>query len=1273
MPESDKIPFLDNSVKTETYRRDEEWIPGLDHTGRVEKIGTLVTTVREDDISAGSEYGNIIRQVRDEKSPDLYGDSKPNESMLYADQRPIKEDLDTKMPHKDHDSHSMDEQMRRSRSFEKSWETSSDKSKIPEKPKEWNRSPPIYFDRDHSRSPERKPERRIISVSKKETSVVGRKSYEEVRETAGSRRPNSPEMPRYDHIRRNDSDVRDDRFSSRMAESDRSDIFRERNRYDSREIIREEQAERRDHSRERFVRRESFDKNDERQFGSERYNRDGRGDEFIDKGRAERQEFFDRGRRLERDEFIERDKRSERDEFIDRGKKSERDGFIGRQIRPEQNENLATDRRYNSGTSSQERNEFYQKDIHSGRDEIGHRSERDSYRYDERQAMEVTGDYDRSGSLYEKRFQSPELVRNIRPPEFKKEPEPRYDKNEKLESDMFQMETKDEKAFEQNRLKLFETYVPRAVKLKQHSHEKDHNPENYMPVKGEVSERRTEGFDKSNRADERNNRALSREDKEWEQTDYRTIQVKHRDSSKKVSNENIQWDGRGDETRYQRRHSPTSDYSRSRNREDSPYSRSSRPDNREDYRREPDTRRSRDISRERENERFRGERENERFREDAAYDNRERRQYIDSDRFTGDRTSKDTDEDMPVYRSIEIRPRAVKSNQQRSAPRSPDSSYQQSYQRTVQRNTGESSRDEGNRRRYSQSPLRRDISSSRNRSPQPERNQRYVVHSPVHKKYRSPSRSPDRKVYKSTDQKYRKQELHDSLKERKVDNSGSGSPHRKYNETLKSQSKFRTRSRSRSRSTSRSGSRKRRSPNDKRGYMSKKMERHSRSRSRSRNRSFTSRSRSPENRRRSAKSQKDQSESAKKNKRRYSKEPEKTDPVPVPAIPSKWDSPEPKRNRWEEPPSSSDLNMPLVINKAHEIASLLKIPSIPESPPPHRKMKPHEKQAMEKKWSQLLSPPRLYHPPEPKESKSNTSKKIPADENTQEIKKDSDSNKNPEDLKKQSEKIPVSSKSENLVKRAKLNLRSRWDSESSSSDKSRSRSRSKDRRQKSHEKDISREKRYSSEERNSKKEIKSGGKKQDESKYDKHKREQSHKKDQSDRRRSRDRSRDRHRRDSGNRDKKQELPDIVRSAKKPGKKFEPKVFWFHNEAFEDAKKKEKAKGSLQRDTKSKKSSSSRLNTRRSRSTSSSGSSGSTPRVTRAGVVSMEKLKKKHKRSKSSESSSSSSSPKKKKSTKDEKSGGKRQSLDDLESFLGDLKKEKKKQWIAEGKVKQADK
>lgn len=754
----------------------------------------------------------------------------------------------------------------------------------------------------------------------------------------------------------------------------------------------------------------------------------------------------------------------------------------------------------------------------------------------------------------------------------------------------------------------------------------------------------------------------------------------------------------------------------------------------------------------------------------------ERQRYKDSDK----KRSPEPYEDLRTYRSIQVRPKPDKREELRYRSRSPVESYRQSSPYLKSTESYADSR--ADQQRYPNSPDR-DISLQSN-------NYRSQILSPRRQsrseferldktiKDRSVSRSPERKVYRSSGPRYKESESKESSREKKRERSRSGSAQSYDRPSASKRSKL---SRSPPQSAEKSVSRRLRSPVDRANEKVKSRKRYtdSRSRSRSTDRSFSRRSRSPEqwtrtvgpsksDKPKSAKKPKGKPKVSKKAKERKSMEREKPELVPIPSVPSKWDSPEPKRNRWDEIPSRADLNMPLILNKAQEIATMLQIQAISESPPPHRKMKPHEKKAMEQKWSKLLSSgPGLSQIKvgaknddkesgsggTPRSTKESTEKRDMAEDSDDEQNINVNNQNNKIMTKGDSLEVNLAQgakekeekqadKSKKLVKAAKRNIRSRWETDSSESDSetgkpkshSRSPSRSKERvddkqRNKTTEISISvshsKEKKDEKLNSSAKKDKKDDGHKRkrsksrerstdkSDSKYDRlsgglkrgrsrdqsrdrsrersrgrsrhRSRDRSSSRDLSRNRRSRERSRDRYRKDSG----KHQLPDIVRSAKRyPRERSRsPRVFWFHREAYEDQLKKEKETEKETKSGSSKYASSSRSYSRRSRSRSRSRSysprrhrerqqksRSGTPELTRAGAtVSIAELKRKYKRSKSSDSSSSDSARKKKKKkeeAKDEKPAtGRKESLDDLESFLGDLKKEKKKQWISEGKVK----
>ena len=1532
-------------VVTGISRAQDEWIPEtFPDGGGKEHIGAPVHD-RDGHTPTHDEYDDIIRQVRDQQSPDLYGDSKPPEyqSVLkeipgaqFETNRPYGRDLPPERPNttrqmsfeqpwgwgeqsrehergwdrKPHSPRSFNRGRSRSPRYSNRGRSRSPKysdrhgSRSPRFSGRRSRSPrymktgqsrsPRYAERDswsprhpdrgrsrspkipvrgHSRSPKftdrsRSPERRIISVTKKENPATSKALYEGPKDFRNDRRTeNFADRPQYgsgmdhdirfsekaDHdprgLRQGPRDSREN-YKNEFREQRRDSYGKERNEYDSdllrrndpssqrndfdsgigrektepeytRDFKRDEAMMRRDDYEKGFRRdsprreRMSFDndlKRDESSLNKSAYNTRSFSSDEPDYSRTD----YDRSLRKDESEIDRRDngtRYSRGDEYIKeksehdrmrrdesrmdrsdydtkywrktvRGMESEEGKYMSDRLalkEPQRRESLERfqdsrdeyDRRGREDFSEREitmKKEIYPQEV--GYQRKAEKDERDKkaieeymlkskrpgkneYEESERRSNEINRTSTRSSSIGKNNSRSPEPTRKPSLPESKEEePAP----------DIFQLETKDEKTKLESRMKLFETYVPRAVKMKQHSMEKDHNPESLPPVKGRNQD--PDVKDKNNFRDEdRSIKLLSKEEVskrmstkgkpyEEEQMVYRSIQIKGRDI-KMYPEENKHRDGRGDEPRYAEHQSPYSEKSSRLRREGSPYSRSSRQDDRGDYRRESD-RRSRDFSEGRTDRRRSQTGQNkdkEEYRKNAAPEVQQKYRDTD-DGFNG--RNEDT-----TYRSIEIRPKPVKKSESRYESEYPNRQRDQSPESYLA--------DRRDQRRDSKSPRYKPqwASPSRQSRDGQARN-------------KSVSRSPDRKVYTSEtkDSKsgytyYQESKIQEMNKKR--ERSWSRSPVREISITKQSAKKQPNFSRSRSRSTERSLSISKRSKEKsgpKQAYR----------RSGSQSGSPTLRSRSPEQWKRTIGHPKEEkvtsariikSDSMKKSKARRSRDRERTEDVPVPAIPSRWDSPEPKKNRWEETKPKPELNMPLILNQTQEIANMLKIQSLPESPPPHRKMKPHEKKAMEQKWSQLMSPDAaevqsaLRQEAVSDKKGTGSDKKGKAKDDEEENDKNNinsdtkvTSNDNTENMGKDNKAIELNEadKTKKWQKSVKRRLRSKWDSDNSDSDasshKSRSRSRessklddkkvnksaevfdsktqddkkvessvridSKENRDKrgerssdrkydrsSRSRDRSREKlKAHSKERRSRdysrerSKDRSRGRRSRSRSRDRRSRDRSRSQDRSrDRsrgRRSRDRSRDRR---SRSRDQRSRDHSRSRYRKDSGKREKsPKVFWFHREAFEDQKwatKKGRSRGrgsakfgssyfgSSKKRSKSRSRSHS-PNPFRRKSTSKIKRSP-TPEYTRAGAVSIEELKKKYsKRSKSSDSSSSDVSPKKKKKdlakkdslkeeVKDkspEKLTSKRkESLDDLESFLGDLKKEKKKQWIAEGKVK----
>ena len=178
------------------------------------------------------------------------------------------------------------------------------------------------------------------------------------------------------------------------------------------------------------------------------------------------------------------------------------------------------------------------------------------------------------------------------------------------------------------------------------------------------------------------------------------------------------------------------------------------------------------------------------------------------------------------------------------------------------------------------------------------------------------------------------------------------------------------RSHSQSRSSSRSRSRRSR---DRRRKRSRSSSRSSRDHKRSRSKRSRSRRKSKEKYSRSRRSRSRDSRSRSKTKKVISTENAESIKSkllnlsqggvaePVTSISSKWDSPEEKKSRWE----GSQLAAASYQNKATKnMMAYNPISQMSSSPPPHRKMKPSEKKALQKKWNELNVPEEEIDPNE---------------------------------------------------------------------------------------------------------------------------------------------------------------------------------------------------------------------------------------------------------------------------------------------------------------------
>ena len=333
--------------------------------------------------------------------------------------------------------------------------------------------------------------------------------------------------------------------------------------------------------------------------------------------------------------------------------------------------------------------------------------------------------------------------------------------------------------------------------MKQHSTEKDHNPESLPPVKGRILD--PDAKDGDNQIEEdRSIRLLSKvevdkrmsdRDKQYEeeQVVYRSIQIKGRERKSHPDDENKYHDGRGDEPRYDKSHSPYPDRSPRSRKDGSPYSRSSRHDDRGDYRREPD-KRSRNFSEESMDRRRSHTGQNKEVEDE--YSKRAAPEVRQRYRDTGDDLN-DRREDQ-TYRSIEIRPKPVKRN---------ESKYETEYSSKRDGLSPDSNHaDRRSFRKDSKSPSRYKVQGS---------SLGHQGRDRIKVRNRSMSESPDRNKYKQQTQDSKNgntyyQESKTQEINRKRDRPWSRSPVREISINKHSAKKQPRVSRSRSRSTERS-------------------------------------------------------------------------------------------------------------------------------------------------------------------------------------------------------------------------------------------------------------------------------------------------------------------------------------------------------------------------------------------------------------------------------------------------------------------------------------
>ncbi|XP_052783987.1 LOW QUALITY PROTEIN: zinc finger CCCH domain-containing protein 13-like [Mya arenaria] len=82
------------------------------------------------------------------------------------------------------------------------------------------------------------------------------------------------------------------------------------------------------------------------------------------------------------------------------------------------------------------------------------------------------------------------------------------------------------------------------------------------------------------------------------------------------------------------------------------------------------------------------------------------------------------------------------------------------------------------------------------------------------------------------------------------------------------------------------------------------------------------------------------------------------EPVELPDIKSRWDSPtDDKKSRWEGPELKSNIGKVSKVDTVKEINNYIASHMISSSPPPHRRMKPEEKKALQEKWKELSPSP----------------------------------------------------------------------------------------------------------------------------------------------------------------------------------------------------------------------------------------------------------------------------------------------------------------------------